>query len=294
MPAPKHHEIELVITDLDNTLYDWVTFFVQSFYDMLSVATGLLGADEEQLVRELRVVHQRHHNSEHPFALLETDIVKRTWPDADRRQLAALLDPAFHAFNSTRKRTLVAYPGVVDTLNELSRTGVPVVGHTEATVPNALFRLNSLGLAPLLRKLYAAEPTGDSHPNPTGAELTAKSELPVRYLGLDERKPDPRIIFDICKEFSVPPRRTLYIGDSISRDIGMAAEAGALSAWARYGTKFEKRFWEQLVRVTHWTADDVKRAEVAQARYGQTKPDLVLEESFSEILENCEFASASS
>jgi phosphoglycolate phosphatase len=293
MPQHSQPRILLVITDLDNTLWDWITFFVQAFYEMVAVAAPMLGVSEDELADELREVHQRHGNSEQPFALIETEAARARFPDLDRKGLARKLDDAFHAFNSSRKRNLALYPGVLETLETLHGRGVPVVGHTEATVPNAVFRLQSLGVAPYLRKLFAVEPSGEGHPDPTEKTLAAAAEIEVRYLGQDERKPDPRVIADICSEFAVPPSQTLYVGDSISRDIGMAREIGAFSAWAEYGTKFDERLWHRLVRVTHWTAEDVARAQAAQARYGDTKPDVVLRTSFAEILDHFDFESGS-
>lgn len=73
MTSPR---IRLFITDLDNTLYDWVSFFTSSFYEMVGEAAGLLQADRGELLDQLRDVHRRHHNSEHPFALLETPLVQ--------------------------------------------------------------------------------------------------------------------------------------------------------------------------------------------------------------------------
>jgi len=86
----------------------------------------------------------------------------------------------------------------------------------------------------------------------------------------------------------VPLSETLYIGDSIVRDIGMAKEAGAWAAWARYGTEYDPKHWETLVRVTHWTEDDVERAKQDKTRLGGTKPDQVLS-LFADVLEHFDF-----
>jgi hypothetical protein len=67
--------ISLVITDLDNTVYDWLTAFVPAFYAMVREAAPLIGVDEEELLDELQAVHRKHGDSEHPFALLETRAV---------------------------------------------------------------------------------------------------------------------------------------------------------------------------------------------------------------------------
>ena len=45
--------VRLLITDLDNTIYDWVTYFAQSFYDMVDEAAKLLGKSLMKHLQEL-------------------------------------------------------------------------------------------------------------------------------------------------------------------------------------------------------------------------------------------------
>jgi FMN phosphatase YigB (HAD superfamily) len=277
--------ISLLVTDLDNTLYDWVTFFAHAFYDMVASAVDVLGVPEEILLDELREVHQRHHNTEHPYALLETRTVLTRFPGLSRSQRAALLDEPFHRFNKRREQILSLYPGVAETLEAVRSQDVAVVGHTEATVPNALFRLRKLGIDRFFDRIYApapSEPDDDSADAPFWV-VQPPATIPVKQLARDERKPDPRILRDICFGMGVGPDQTLYVGDSIARDIGMAKEAGAWTAWAEYGTRYDPALWARLVRVTHWTAEDVARAEAAKKRHGRARPDVTLHQSLSEI-----------
>lgn len=278
--------IRLFITDLDNTLYDWVSFFTTSFYEMVREAAGLLQVEQAQLLDQLRDVHRRHHNSEHPFALLEIPLVEERFPGLSRGERKAALDGAFHAFNRRRQELLTLYPSVLETLRIIAEAGVPIVGHTEATVPNAVFRLQKLGLAGFFSKLYAVTPPEQEHPDPDFHPDVG--EISIRYLAPEERKPDPGIVLDICRDFGVSPAETLYVGDSLARDIGMAQAAGAHAAWARYGTQYEKVLWDQLVRVTHWTAEDVARAEMARKLYGHCVPDQTLDK-FGDVLLHFEF-----
>jgi FMN phosphatase YigB (HAD superfamily) len=55
--------ISLIITDLDNTLYDWLGAFVPAFYAMVHEAALLMGVDEEDLLDDLQVVHRKHGDS---------------------------------------------------------------------------------------------------------------------------------------------------------------------------------------------------------------------------------------
>jgi FMN phosphatase YigB (HAD superfamily) len=284
-------QVSLLICDLDNTLYDWVSFFSNAFYRMVEVAAPLLDSDEAGLLDELRTVHRKYHNSEQPFALLETEAALRKFPSMSRRDRYRELDPAFHAFNSARKEYLQVYPGVVETLEAAKSAGAIVVAHTEATTVNAEYRLNKLGLSRFFSRLYALEHSGEEHPT---LEQTVRFEGVgyVQALRLADRKPDARVLRDILRDVAVSPRRALYVGDSISRDIGMANAAGVYSAWARYGTLYEEEHWQRLVRISHWTEEDVRRARDASERYGKAVPNFTLERRLDELLELVEFVAA--
>ncbi len=65
-----------LITDLDNTLYNWYAFFIPAFYGMISEAARILDCPESQLIEDMRRVHVRFGDVEHPFALIHTDLVR--------------------------------------------------------------------------------------------------------------------------------------------------------------------------------------------------------------------------
>src|SRR5207248_3249999 len=137
-------------------------------------------------------VSRSYDNSERPFALLEPKAATDRFRGLSREQLASRLNDAFHAFNSARKRTLELYPGVAETLATLRSTGVRIAGHTEATVPNAQFRLGKLDIAKYVERLYALEHDGEPHPFPERLEVF-EAVPRVRMISQEERKPDPRV-----------------------------------------------------------------------------------------------------
>lgn len=273
----------LLIADLDNTLYDWVTFFAQSFDAMVSELQSLLVVDRGQLLDEFKAVHQSYGSSEQPFAVFDLPSVKRAFPNAGEGELARNLDSAFHAFNSVRNRELALYPGVKETLEALAEGGVALVGHTEATSANAYFRLKKLGIERYFRHLYVAKGRPIRHPDPARAAALAPPTGFVSQLPAEERKPNPAVVLDICSREGVAPAEAVYVGDSLTKDVGMAHSAGVTAAWARYGTSYDRKLWELLVRVTHWTAEDAAR-ESDLRRLPVESPDVVLD-SFSEVLQ---------
>jgi phosphoglycolate phosphatase-like HAD superfamily hydrolase len=84
--------------------------------------------------------------------------------------------------------------------------------------------------------LYASTPQGTPTPVKAADELVANTEVKVHYLPFGEHKPNPKVVSDICGPLKVSPCTAVYVGDSISRDIGMAKAAGLWAAWAEYGT----------------------------------------------------------
>jgi FMN phosphatase YigB (HAD superfamily) len=275
-------EISLLILDLDNTLYDWVGFFVPAFYEMVDVAGPIAGVPTDVLLSDLQEVHQRYGNSEHPYALLETKAVLSKFPGKTRAELADIFDSAFHAFNKKRLEHLRLFPGVRETLDLIKETGCIIVAYTEAIVTNGVFRLETLGVLRHIHRLYAPTPKGLGHPR--GKEFR-RIDLPNDFLHMlpaDHRKPDPHVIGDVVEDYRADPACTLYVGDSITRDMSMAIRAGVHSAWARYGTMFDKGLWDKLVRVTHWTERDVQREALLRADAKDVAPDVELQ-SFAEL-----------
>ena len=279
--------IRLFITDLDNTLYDWVEFFVPAIYALVDAAAPQLRCDRDELLNQLRSVHIAHRNSEHPFALLETPIVAARLPGQTRQERWQELGPAFAAFDEERRKRLRLYPGVAETLAYVRNTGCEIVAYTEAPVYNSLKRIRMLELQRWITHLYA--PTGPAlHPD---ASRVSTSVLPVNRLPLGHRKPDPTVVLDICRTRDVSPEETLYIGDSLVRDVAMANHAGVHSAWARYGTQRSPELWDRLVRITHWTNEDVAREADLRRRAGDIRPEFVVD-SMSNLVQLCDFQPA--
>jgi FMN phosphatase YigB (HAD superfamily) len=275
-------DIRLVITDLDNTLYDWVTFFAISFEAMADELSRILDLPIEVVYREFKAVHQHYGNSEQPFAILELPSVKKRFSDANREELLELLAAPLRAFNSARKRHLRLYPTVLQTLQSLRRAGVVVVGHTEAVVANSFYRLKRLEIAPLFRRLYALEDKLYLPIKEPGFEFPSSDY--IQLVPRAERKPNPRLLFDLCAREGIALKEAMYIGDSLTRDISMAKEAGVCAIWAKYGTDYDRKLWRTLVQITHWTEEDVLREEELRHKYDHVQPDYVAEQ-FADLLQ---------
>lgn len=277
--------IRALITDLDNTLYDWVTFFALSFEAMVNELTRILDIDRQSLLSQFKEVHQRYGSTETPWAALELPSTRLRFPQIPPTEVAKQLDPAFKAFSAARKKYLVLYDGVAETLGRLSESGVIVIGHTEALPVNAYYRLALLGLAERFSRLYAVEGKMIEHPFPERLHTYPRQDL-IRRLPPTERKPDPAILLDICRQERLSVGECLYVGDSLTRDVGMAKQAGMKAVWARYGTRYDPALWNLIVAVTHWTSADVEREASLKETFRNVHPNFTIDR-FTELLTLC-------
>jgi phosphoglycolate phosphatase-like HAD superfamily hydrolase len=272
--------IRLLVTDLDNTLYDWLGFFVPSFYAMIRTAAPIIGLTDDEIIAEFKEVNTANDNTEKPFALLELPSVRRQFGSLTLTEQKRMFDGAFHEFNRVRKQTLLLYEGVSETLAAIRGAGTIIVAHTDAHIHNALFRMRSLGLMTTISRLYAPVTTVSAEDK----DLLGNEYVSV--LPASDRKPNPRVLLDICEQHRVEPVHTLYVGDSLVRDIAMAREAGTHSAYAEYGSRSSPELWKQLVRVTHWSAEAAQKEKASDRPVAA--PDVVLL-SFSDLMKHFTF-----
>jgi FMN phosphatase YigB (HAD superfamily) len=275
--------VDLAVFDLDNTLYDWYASFLPAFYSMVDVATSILACDRDVLLDELRMVHVKHHDVEHPFSLLETETVQALIRRSDVAEVSRMLDPAFHAFNKARKENLLLFPGVRSTLDELRAREISLVAFTDSTYFATLRRIRQLGLVSVFQHVFCRAKSGSMPPFPT-TEANDGLNAITTELPANEAKPDPRVLLDIARIENTNPKSVAYIGDSISKDVLMAKNAGCFSIWAKYGVRRDPAMYERLVRISHWTDHDIKRERDFAAEAAKIDADFVCEKSISEIL----------
>lgn len=271
-----------LITDLDNTLYDWVTFFASAFDAMLGDLQALLGVPRTRLIDEFKEVHQRHGSSERPFAALELPSVRRHFGDMDSAALARNLEGPFATFEAVRRRTLTLYPGVRETLKGLHAAGVVLLAHTEAPAVNAYQRLVMLDVADYFDRIYVRDGSL-IHPDPQRQAVLDRGASKIRVVRPEDRKPEPGLLLDICEDAGAALADTWYVGDSLTRDIAMANGAGVRSIWAEYGTHYDPHLWQLLVSISHWSADDVAREATLRELLPSVRADFIIS-SFDEVL----------
>lgn len=240
---------KLLITDLDDTLYSWINFFVPAFYEMVDSLAGITGIDKTILLNEYKAVHQQYGNVEYPFATLKLPSIREKYGQYDDLELRKILNEAFHRFNSVRKYNLKLYPGVYETLNILCQKGIKIIGYTDSAEENGYYRLSKLGIENLFEKVYLSV---SNYKNDTNKVKSDK----VKFV--QTKKPDPNTLLQICKAENVAADAAVYVGDSLTKDIYMAYCAKIDSIWMN-GGKAAPEIYSKLVAISHWTQDDFEQ-----------------------------------
>lgn len=278
----KKKNIKVIITDLDNTLYDWFVPWYKSFKVFVEEVTKNTSINEIKLLEDIKKIHEKHGTSEYSFDFLvkELIILEKDYPH-DSEQLNSLR----HKFYKTKKNYLKLYPGVLDTLILLKSKECYIVGFTESMEFYSKDRVKKLGLDGILDFLYSPE----DHDIPRDFEryydksyYGLKSTI-YKKLPLNHKKPDVKVIEDILE--TIDPKikldEVLYIGDSLTKDIVMAQEANVNDVYAEYGVSNHKNEYDLLKKVTHWTDEEVEKEKSIKKEH--IEPSYVLHASFSEI-----------
>jgi phosphoglycolate phosphatase len=283
-------KIGLLITDLDNTLFDWVNLWYECFSAMLDEILRISGIDREILIPEIKAIHQKHGTSEYAFLIEEIPSLIRKYDGAD---LQKIFDPAIHVYRIKRREHLKLYPTVLEALTRLKRAGTLVVGYTESMAYYTSYRVKHLGLDGLLDFLYSPE----DHDLPKNMTPERLRMYPADYYELKETKPrvtpkgrlkpDAEILLWIVGEMGALPGHTAYVGDSLMKDIPMAQHAGIADLWAKYGSAHKRPEYRLLQDVTHWTEADVRREQALQVEHAM--PTRTLFARFDEMFNHFEF-----
>jgi phosphoglycolate phosphatase len=102
-------------------------------------------------------------------------------------------------------------------------------------------------------------------------------------------KPDPQLLLEIIDGIGAEPEKTIYIGDSLMKDIQMAQQAKVCDVFAKYGISQKDDRYELLRRVSHWPENNVNKEKKDFCDFDKINVSYILKENFSEILNLFEF-----
>lgn len=275
---------KLLITDVDNTLFDWQKLWYECFSAMSKTAIKISGIEEDKFYSECRILHQKYGTSEYAFVLTELPSFKQIYGE----KVLEVMQPAIDSFRKARSENLHLYLGVEEALDRLRDEGVTIAAFTESKAYYTNYRFKKLGLDQRIDYLYSPI----DHDFPCDSKLTYSyssendflKNIEHRFTPAGEYKPTPHILLSIIKELGFNTRDTVYIGDNLLKDVFMAQQASVTDVYAAYGAaQHRAEEYDLLKKVTHWTPEMVKR-EQAALKPGVINPTHTLSTTFADII----------
>lgn len=278
--------VRLLITDLDNTLWDWFNAWHHSFSAMLEKLSHTSGIPKAQLEPEIQAVHRLRGTAEYSCLLNELPSLNAT---SAGQEPMVLYDDAMHAMHSARIRHTSLYPGVKHTIELMRQQRLPIVAYSESLAYWTEWRIKTTSLDGLIDVLYTS-PDHDFPADVTRDDIRRRPPDDYGLKNTDHRtvqvgtyKPNPAILKRILRDYEVHPHEAVYVGDSLMKDMAMAQDVGVLDVHAAYGVAQDREGYDLLRRVSHWSEDDIAR-ERRLAAAPNVYPTYSLHETFAELL----------
>lgn len=278
-------EKSVLITDIDNTLFDWFDIWCSTFIPMLEKTIEITGLSRDKLIKEIQVVHQEHGTAEYAFVLQELPSLIEMYGTPEKIMIA--LDSAIHASRSSRLEHLKLYKGVYDTLSELRAKRIKVIAYTESKKWYTQYRLKRLGLDHFIDLVYSPEDHVIKSIRENERVKFEFDNIKFLHTPLGEKKPNAKLLLRIIEENGLDTEECAYVGDSEVKDIAMAKEAGVTSIFAKYGTGHfsddRLKHYDLLRRVTHWSEKEIEEEKALKDTGVHHDADYSID-NFSELL----------
>lgn len=276
----------VLVTDLDNTLWDWFAAWHASFSGMLDALVQDSGVPRPVLEAEIKTLHQRYGTTEYSNLLSEVPSLIEAAHGVEPWK--AFPRPV-EILREERRAHTALYPGVMDALVQIKAAGIGVVAYTESLAYWTTWRIKKTKLDGVIDVLYSAP----DHDLPRGKSFEDMRSQPDAHYGLRQTrhehvprgvlKPNAEVLLSILADLGMSAADAVYIGDSLMKDIAMAQAAGVADVHARYGEVQSEPGYDLLRRVTHWSEEDVER-ERALASNAHVLPSHTCSAGFAEVL----------
>lgn len=288
--------------DIDNTLFDWVRYYVTSFSAMLRKIEKEVGVPYDKLAEESKQVFINHGSIEYPFLAQELPSVADFFGEDIDGMLGNLVRPARDAFLLAAEGSLVPYDGVIETLLKIrsSHPKLPLVALTDAPRYVAMWKLNKLGLLNYFDAVYGlADPRLPTDPKLGRVKVDPDILLKhlrqnnfgftgkIRILPDEYEKPGTRGLKTVMMDYEHDEntdlrQQVLWAGDNQRKDIGLGKRLGVKTAWASYGRP-DPVFLERLAAFSP-PLNIHKNAALPSDEAKMVQPDLELK-SFADVLQ---------
>ena len=192
-------ELTCIMFDMDNTLFDFVEAKIRACREIVNhIGCG----DALELFQYFR---RPGHGFENWNNILDYIVDKGAFS-------RSMYDECCQIYETEKLKAVDPYPNAVPTIRELKEMGLKIAILTDAHSTNAKKRLEKTGFSRWLDALFCADTTGSS-------------------------KPSHQTFLFALEALHLQPHETLFVGDSLRRDIAPSKALGMLTAYAAYGDR---------------------------------------------------------
>jgi phosphoglycolate phosphatase-like HAD superfamily hydrolase len=174
-------QIDTLILDLDNTIFDWFAMWHASFQPIYNEILAASGRSQDEVEADIRSVHQIRRTSEYTFLIEELDVLKEIRAAEDIR---TRFRTALEASRRGRDENLQLYPTVFSSLWRIKNAGTKIIGYTESMRFYSSYRLKRFGLDGLIEILFSPK----DHDIPAGMSLNQLRRFPNDFYELQVTK----------------------------------------------------------------------------------------------------------
>lgn len=257
---------DILITDVDNTIYNFVDFFAVAFRSMVHTLSKMSGVAESELYDGFRELYADYSSIEAPQVVAKLSC----FSTLDTAAISSLEKAARRSFDLTRKKHLVLYKDIDMVFSILQSRDVFIVAVTNSPLYQVSWRLG-----PELRFLdrISAIVATDDHimdsnlrDREKAARRRAQLERKLSFVATyprERQKPDCHPFELALERLPFPVRNAYALGDNERKDLDPAKRFGATTILAEYGSVFEKANWDTLLRITPWTGNQIRSHQAA-------------------------------
>jgi FMN phosphatase YigB (HAD superfamily) len=262
----KKSKFKLLVLDIDNTVFDWVYYYVNCLGAMLDKVSETTGIDALKLASECKEVFTKEGTIEYPFVVQQLPSVLDYYKGDTDKMLSEAVNDARDAFLETSQRYLIPYEGVVETLSKIRQDfpELKIAALTDAPRYVAMWKMNKLGVLDDFDAVYGlGDPRIPVSPCRTKAIVSEEILIKhlegsqfdfsgsVRVLPDEYEKPGKRGLKTVLMDYDLDEdkslwKQVLWVGDNVSKDVGLGNSMGITTAWAQYGTGLSKELLDKL------------------------------------------------
>ncbi len=264
-----------LITDFDNTLFDWFDNWYQAFNGALEyIYSQVPTLNKEVLLNDIKNIHLKHHTTEYLNVFYE---IGKSSKYKDISNFYKICKDATYLREKLKVQNLHLFGNVIDTLKFLKEHSYKLIIFTESEAFSTATRVKELNLDGIIDYIYAP-------PAKNFGDINLQTTQLISFDKQAHYKPEKKNLEKIINDLHLKRENCYYLGDSLIKDIKMAQNAKIIDFYAKYGENYKNRpEYELLKKVTFWTEALVKEEEKIDVE--NIKPTYILENSISEILD---------